>query len=302
MTTPLLPSDIAYYASANEVIPETDLSPVLEGVNLTGRINVDDETLIANIKHSIRLGFPQVCVQPVKNDRIALVGGGPSLNDTIEELRDLIFEGAKLVTVNGSYRWAIEHNFRPSAQVLIDARSFNSRFLEPAIPGCHYFLASQCHPDSWAAVMGRPNVGIFHACNPDTETAQKQVLDNYYLRNWQSTGGGSTVTTRAIGLLRILGYLRFDLFGVDSCWMGESNHAYEQGENANDSRIPIKVHPGDRTDLERSFVVSAWHLKQLEDILNWIRSPGHPFVWNVHGDGLIAYALQSTADLTITEE
>src|SRR5678816_1351328 len=204
---------------------------VLDGIDLQGNINTPDERLVANIAHSIRLGYPQLRPQPAQGERVCLVGGGPSLEDTFGELRDLYFSGAKVVTVNGSYQWCIDRNIRPSAQIVLDARPENARFVQPAIPQCKYLLASQCAPETWAAVEGRPDVWIWHAVAQDNVLA-KPVLDAYYLGQWMPTPGGTTVVMRALSILRSIGYLRFDLFGVDSCVMGTKHHAYAQPENA----------------------------------------------------------------------
>jgi hypothetical protein len=273
---------------------------IFDGVELQGRVNVADDFLLNNIRHSIRLGYPQIWPQPMKYERIAIVGGGPSLADTFEDLRELVWDGAKLVTVNGAYRYCIDRGLKPSAQVVLDARENNAKFLYPEVSGCRYYLASQCHPDIWAAVEGREQVGIFHAIGEEEGVAE--TLDEFYLGSWTKVPGGTTVTMRALSLMRLLGYLRFDLFGVDSCYMGDQGHAYAQPENDKDRRIQFNVHPTDRPDLGRVFTCSPWHLKQLEDFCQLIRVNGQHFRINVHGDGLLAYALQSSADITLTEQ
>jgi hypothetical protein len=134
--------------------PGPDILKVLDGIELKGTINTPDEGLLANIRHSIRLGYPQVRPQPAQHDRVCLVGGGPSLESTFDELRDLYFAGAKVVTVNGSYQWCLDRNIRPSAHVVLDARPENARFVNPAIPQCKYLIASQCAPETWAQMAG----------------------------------------------------------------------------------------------------------------------------------------------------
>lgn len=272
---------------------------VFEGVELQGRINVTDEFIAENVKKAIRRGHSQVWPQPLKYDRVCLVGGGPSLAETFDELRDLVFAGAKLVTVNGAYRYCIERNLKPSAQIVLDARANNARFIDPDVPGCRYYVASQCHPDIWDAVADREYVGIFHAIGPDEEVSN--ILNAFYLGNWTPITGGTTVVMRAISLLRTLGYLRYDLFGIDSCFIGKEHHAYSQPENDKDRRLTFTVHPAGHPEAGRTFVCSPWHLKQLEDFVQLIRVNGHHFRINVHGDGLLAYALQSSADITMTE-
>lgn len=268
---------------------------VLSGIELYGQVNVSDDTLLDNVRSAIRRPYPQIRPQAPNYDRIALVGGGPSLKDTEGELFDLIQQGAKLVTVNGAYHWCLAHNLIPRVQIVMDARPSNARFLEPAVPGCRYLLASQCAPEVWDAVADREEVWIFHAVGPDS--AMNTLLDEFYLGQWFGVGGGVTVTTRAISLLRTLGYLRFDLFGVDSCFMGDQHHAYAQPENEADRAFAFTVHPDDRPDLARTFHCAPWHVKQLECLLQMIQVNGDHFLLNVHGDGLFAYALRTQADV-----
>lgn len=273
---------------------------VLDGIEMRGTINTPDPQLIANIAHSIRLGYPQIRPQPTQSDRVCLVGGGPSLAETFDELRDLYFAGAKVVTVNGAYHWCLERNIRPSAQLVLDARPQNVRFVEPVIPQCRYLLASQCAPETWAAVAGRPDVWIWHAVALDNEVL-KPVLDSYYAGHWVPTPGGTTVIMRALTVLRMMGFLRFDLFGVDSCFLHGAHHAYTQAENDVDRAYPVTVSPTGHPELARVFHCAPWHLKQLECFLQTVRINGESFLLNVHGDGLLAFALQASADVEVSE-
>jgi hypothetical protein len=273
---------------------------VLEGVELQGTINTDDAQLLANIRHSIRLKFPQIKPQSIQSDEVLIVGGGPSLNDTEDELVERYFAGAKLITVNGSYQWCLDRNLRPSAQIVLDARAGNARFLHPVVPRCKYMVASQCAPETWAAVAGRPDTWIWHAAGPDSNIANE--LDQYYQTNWHGIVGGTTVAMRAIELLRTLGFLRMHLFGVDSCYMGNRNHAYAQPENEKDRRVEITAAPVGHPELGRKFQCAPWHLKQLEDLLQIIRVNGEHFVLNIHGDGLLAYALRTGAEVVSVSE
>lgn len=271
---------------------------VLDGIEMRGQINTSDETLLAQIQHSIRLGHPQVRPQPTQADRIVLVGGGPSLEDTFEDLKALYFAGAKVVTVNGSYQWCLDRHIRPSAQIVLDARAENARFVSPLVPQCKYLLASQCHPDTWAAVAGRENVWIWHAVAPDNAQV-KPVLDAYYMGQWMPSPGGTTVVMRAITLLRAMGFARFDLFGVDSCVRGTQHHAYAQPENDIDRVHPFEVYPTGHPEHARTFYCTGWHAKQVEDALQLVRLHGESIVLNIHGDGLLAYAFQACAEVQI---
>jgi hypothetical protein len=265
---------------------------VFEGITLTGQTNTDSDVILSNVKSSIRRGHPQVHPVPLHNDRAVIVAGGPSINETLDELRELYFEGAKIVTVNGAYHWCLERNIRPSAQVVIDARAHNARFVSPDVPRCRYYLASQCAPVLWDAVASREFVGIYHDAGED---AVKAELDEYYLKQWSNLAGGTTVGTRAIGLLRTLGFYRMDLFGFDSCWLDGQHHAYAQPENDKDGRYRVVISPVDNVNETRTFQCAPWHLKQAEDFLRFIRLSGHQFVLRVHGRGMLAYLMQSAS-------
>lgn len=281
----------------SNTVPD-DLLKVLEGVEMSGKVNVDDEQLLANVRSAIRRPYPQIRPQGTNYDRVALVGGGPSLKDTEGELIELIKQGAKLVTMNGAYQWCLERNLFPKTQVVMDARPSNARFLNPEIPGCNYVLASQCAPETWDAVEGRENVWMFHAAAGATGDL-KDLLDAHYLSQWFGVGGGVTVATRAIGMLRTLGYMRFDLFGVDSCFMDGKGHAYEQAENDHDKIYKFVASPSDDPSMSKEFYCAPWHVKQFEDFLQLIRVNGQHFMLNVHGDGLLAHALRVNAELQL---
>jgi hypothetical protein len=281
----------------------TNAEQVIEGVELVGgAVNTDHETLLAHIASSIRRGHPQIKPQGYQEATVALVCGGPSLNGTVDELRDAIAAGAKVVTVNGAYGWCLERNIVPSMQIVMDARATNARFLDPPLPRCHYALASQCHPDLWDALDGRPHVWIYHIGVNDENGPAKDLLDAYYLKQWHGIGGGTTVGTRAIALLRTLGYVRFEVFGMDSCWMGDANHAYPQQENATDQCHTLTAHPTGHPELARVFRCSPWHVQQIQDFLQMVRFSGQHFLLNLHGDGILSYILQSTADLVVNDE
>lgn len=269
-----------------------------------GRVNTDAETIVANIRSSIRRGYPQMRPGPVRPERVCLVGSGPSLHETEDELRQLLWEGASLVTLNGAYHWCRERNLRPQTQIVMDARASNARFLTPYVPKCNYVLASQCAPELWDTIKDYPDVWIFHAVVKGAEDASV-LLDAYYAGNWIGTGGGTTVASRAINLLRQAGYVRFDLFGIDCCWHGDEHHALEQPENAGDQRVRVWAGAKDRPETMRPFLVSPWMLKQCEDLLTQMAVNGKHYLLAAHGKGMFAYLLRILGahdEVTMTQE
>jgi hypothetical protein len=279
--------------------PTTETSPVFDGLTLAGDVNTSDAMLLANVRRAIRRGYPQIWPTAENPHRVVLVGGGPSLTATLPELRDLVFAGAKLVALNGAYRWCLEHNLQPKAHVLLDARPASAALVGPPVPDCRYYVASQCAPETWDALGDRPFVAIWHAGGDDALEAE---LNAYYLGQWVGVPGGTTVGTRAIALLRTLGFLRFECFGLDSCWMGDAHHAYPQAQNDRDGHYRLTIEAKDSTVPPRDFWVAPWHVKQLEDLVLFIRTHGEQVLLNFHGDGLLAYALTAHANVHYTIE
>lgn len=256
--------------------------------------NVSDDQIIYHVAHNIRLMLPQVKPHTANNNIVALVCGGPSLVTHEKELVQAAWDGAKVVCVNGAYRWCIERNIRPSAMVMLDARKFNVRFVDQDVPGCRYLLASQCHPEAFRITHNR-DVLIWHACS--SGQSELDMLNEYYFNRCFPVTIGTTVAIRAISLLRMLGFKSFDIFGLDSCWIDTAHHAYQQSENDKDQRISVWLRPKGRDDFSAQFICSPWMMKQADDFQRLIRERGNDFRLNVRGDGLIASMLRIAAEL-----
>ncbi len=261
--------------------------------------NVPDAVMREQVRASIRRGLPQVMPHAPNPDSAILVCGGPSLKDAEQDLVRAVWAGGKVVTVNGAYGWCLERNIRPAATVMLDAREFNKKFVEREVPGCRYLLASQCHPATFDACRDRATF-IWHACSGgDEELAELRV---YYFDRVYPVTIGTTVAVRAISLLRMLGFERIEVFGLDSCWLCDEHHAYGQSENDADQRLSVWLRPkssdgSHRDDKAQRFICSPWMVKQAMDFLDLVSDRGQSFQLSVHGPGLIATMIRTGAAL-----
>jgi len=259
--------------------------------------NVTDEIILQQVAANIRRQLPQVYPHQPNPDTIALVCGGPSLAKTEKELVEAYWAGAKVICLNGTYQWCIDHNIKPSAVVMLDARQFNARFLATDVPGCRYLLAAQCHPDVFELCRDR-DVMIWHCCSACQPEAD--LLSEYYFKLFNPVTLGTTVAIKAIQLFRMLGFKSFDIFGLDSCWMDDEHHSYAQPENDHDKQFITWLRPEGREDLWRSFICAPWMMRQCYDFQKLIETQGNDFRLNVRGDGLIAAVLRISAELGST--
>jgi len=258
--------------------------------------NVPDEVILDQVKKNIRRQLPQAFPHQPNTERVALVCGGPSLEMTAHDLVEAYWDGAKVVALNGAYQWCLDRNIRPSVMVMLDAREFNARFLASPVARCRYLLAAQCHPAAFEVCAHR-DVTQWHCCSGgDTEF---NLLKDYYFGRFYPITAGTTVAIRAILLLTMLGFRSFDIFGLDSCWLGNTHHGYRQPENDNDKRLVTWLRPEGREDLWCSFECAPWMMRQAADFQALMAEHGDKFRLNVRGNGLIAAIMRLAATIGI---
>jgi len=246
-----------------------------------GKVNIEEE-LINNVRVNIKNGFDQ-CTPHAKQEReVILLAGGPSLNNFIEDIKQKRADGMALITTNGTYNWAIEQGLTPSAQIIVDGREHNTRFLTPAMPQCKYLIASQCHPKLFE-VASKEQTLIWHATIPDE---LNEELGEQYNNVWYGVIGGSTVTLRSIVLLRMLGYYKFHIYGFDSCLMDGEHHAYKQPENDGEQLVTVSL--GDKT-----FICTTWMASQAQEFMAQSQLMGDEVNLAVYGNGLIVNILSA---------
>lgn len=256
-------------------------------------VNTEDEQITKNVTANLALGLQEVRPFEPQTKELMILAGGPSMNDYADQIKINRKLGMGLVTVNGAYNWCLERNIQPSVQIVLDAREFNKRFVSPAIPGCKYLLASQCHPETVKAVPPA-QTWLWHSGSSD---AVKGAIDAYdaahgKTRDWYPVYGGMTVMLRAFPLLLMLGYSRFQVYGFDSCLMEDAHHGYPQPEN--DTKLVVDVDCGGRT-----FRCHPWMLTQAHEFQEMVRLMlGETCDMQVHGDGLIAQIIKTGSQLS----
>jgi SAM-dependent methyltransferase len=269
-------------------------------VNLAGKgsVNISHEQIIENMKANAEHGIQPVKPYEQQETEIILLAGGPSLNDFEDEILEYRRQGMKLVTVNGSYTWAIDRGFSPSLQLIIDGREHNKRFTKQVVgltEETKYICASQCDP------------GIFESLPKDRTYMWQVSIDDSLIphikehygemyKDWFPCPGGSTVTTRALCLLMMLGYYKFHIYGFDSClFEGLGHHAYDQPEN--DHHKPMEIIVGKGMPYERKFLCHPWHVFQAKDFEQMVPRVLKDAKLDVKGNGLIAYMINSAAGI-----
>ena len=253
-------------------------------------INEDTEKIRDNIRKNITKGLPQVQPYETQWDKtVGIVLGGPTLKETFPDLLEKKKNGMPVVAVNGSYQYCIKNGLFPSGMIMLDSREFNNRFVLPLTEGCKYFISSQCHPSVFENLKDS-KVWIWHCAGDDNFDLLKEV----YGEEYYPIMGGATVALRAVHLLRMLGFPKFEMYGFDSCIIGE-HHAYEQPENDGEEVLNVVVSG-------REFLCTAAHYHQAKEFVDMISKTGEHYDLAVHGDGLISHIIKNPDSLRTREE
>lgn len=255
-------------------------------------VNTTDTVLIDQIYQNLQLGLEELRPYEQNSQELLILAGGPSLNDFVDEIRINKMMGLPIVTLNGAYNWALEHNIKPDVQVILDARDFNVRFTQPHVDSCKYLVASQCHPDLVRSLPPKQTF-LWHSGQDNVQAAMKRMYkeENH---DWFPVFGGMTVTLRVFPLLLMLGYNRFVVYGFDSCLGGNDHHAYPQPENDIESVIDV-------TCGGRQFKCHPWMLTQAQEWLQLQEMIGDLCQIDVKGDGLIAHTIRTGYEIAMEQ-
>lgn len=264
-------------------------------VEYEGSINTEVQAVLDNITANMKVEHQLVHPHPLQDREVMLVCGGPSLNDYTDEIIQLRAGGMPLITTNGTYNWAIQNGMRPSMQLVLDARAFNKRFVQPIVDDCKYMIASQCHP-SLLEDIPTDRLYIWHATGSPEAADLLDEMHSGPDEIWFPVPGGSTVTLRGLCLLRMLGFHKIHMYGFDSCYRDDEHHAYSQPENDYKAKA-IPVHVGGKV-----FKCDPWMYSQAQEWMEMVGKFGDEIQLDVKGDGLIAHIIKTGAQLSALDE
>ena len=139
-----------------------------------------------------------------RDEPCAVVGFGPSLNNTWEKIRDFQF----IISCSGSHKFLIERGIIPSYHVEVDPRSHKVGLIGPPHKDVTYLIASTCHPKVFDHLEGF-NVKLWHVFD-----SAEEGLRTLPHGEWAITGG-CDVGLRSITIARFLGFTDLHIFGLD---------------------------------------------------------------------------------------
>lgn len=237
--------------------------------------NTSDTELHQNVKASAERNLPVIGVDDPRDQPLILCGSGPSLDDYFPAVRAM-YPNAPIMALNGAYLHLQEkYGIAADYYAQLDARSCNARFISKQGDHTRFLLASQVHPDVFAAAPTDRTV-MFHLNTPIT---RKYFPDaGVYLGSAGGTIGGTALTLAAL-----LGFRHVCLLGYDSSYRAGRSHAPDQPENAHYGTLPVFVE-------DREYTTTPMMAKQVEQFRRALKSltdicPG--FDLRLFGQGLL---------------
>jgi uncharacterized Rossmann fold enzyme/SAM-dependent methyltransferase len=234
--------------------------------------NTHAKVVDANITANAKLDVPWLYASEPHNKIAVICGGGPSLADSMHDIRWHWEKGHTIFGLNGAANFLANRWLAPDYQIIIDAQEITSSLVEA--DALHRVYASHVHPQTaqYADQFFHLNFDGLEDLLPP----EKVAAGGYTL-----VGGGVSVGITALVVAYVMGYREFHLFGYDSSNRPGKTHAYSQPHNA---MIPnIDVEWGGQTynasmpmKLQaEAFLRFAWQLQDAGCTLH------------VHGDGLL---------------
>lgn len=151
-----------------------------------------------------------------REEPIALVSFGPSLNDTWEELKKFKY----IMTCSGAHKFLVDRGIIPTYHCDVDPRPHKVTLIGTPQEETEYLIASACHPKMFDHLEGY-NVKLWHVF--DTTEEGDRLLPR---GEWALTGGCS-IGLRTLTLAAFLGFRDLHIFGMDGCSGKTGQHAAE---------------------------------------------------------------------------
>lgn len=145
----------------------------------------------------------------LRNEPIAVVCFGPSLNDTWEEIKKFKY----VISCSGSHKFLMDRGITPTYHVEVDPRAHKIQLIgENISQDTEFLMASCCHPKVFDHLEAHnAKITLWHTYSGE----KKEMIPLTFPRNEWILTGGANVGLRALSIARFLGFTDIHVFGMD---------------------------------------------------------------------------------------
>lgn len=243
-------------------------------IRIEPQATVDHAKCMENVEANCKLDIPWLDTLDFRGGTAIICGAGPSLKDTVAEVRAAQNNGGIVFACNSAAQFLMGHGILVNYQVVLEP---SAEQLDEMVDAEQHLLASICDPSVFAACK---NPILWH---PLIHGIEGHIPAG---KSFAGIGGGYTVTTCVLGIAEALGFEHFHLYGVDSSYRGGSRYMHGA---VNERRLTLPVsHAGVEYycdyDLKRQIPVFFMLFEAL-------RAKG--CTMDVHGSGLFPEVYKS---------
>jgi len=195
--------------------------------------------------------------------------------------------------IKGGHDFLLQNKIQPDFGLAVDPleKIHKENFLLKA-KACKYFIASQCHPTLFDALIKRGEEVIIWHLATDNLSQWAREPDSPIYRHYQIPGG-STSGLRAMVLAFAMGFRVMHLFGYDSCLSGKmrkvNGEIYDSKKpDGSEKAVPLVV-KGKRFLADPAFASQA---DEFQNLLKSMYQKDDPFVVKGYGEGLIQHIIK----------
>lgn len=204
---------------------------------------------------------------PHNEQDIAIVAGGPSLNETYPQINNFKY----IMTCGSAHDHAVKLGIKATYHVECDP-DIHQIGMYREKSQANYLISSRCHRSMFRR-LEKEKLYLWHMLESD--------LGKPIYNGEPAFVCGATVTLSAIPIALALQFKHLHFFGFDCSFPDkEHHHAYPQPENC----MMIQVKVGDPTEGREFQTTATWagQVQQFEDMQNhW------PFASTIYGDSLM---------------
>lgn len=259
--------------------------PIIKGqIHVATRNCVADEVICKNVSDNVPRINRWIAHCQHHDGRIVLVSAGPSLRSasTIAEIKnEAARPGTKVLCVKHAHDYIIENGIVPWGCILLDPRDHVKQFIQNPHPDTIYFVATMVSHTTLDILLekGARVVGY----NAIVGAGEDKLFPPNTLR----ISGGTSAAMRSLPVMMALGFRKFCLFAMDSCFD-------KRPENVNE-KTPLGYNRYQKIEVAgRKFWTELELLAQAQDFKQFIEDlRQHELLssleMDMRGDGIIQH-------------
>lgn len=193
--------------------------------------------LYANMAANFRKGLPDLAeITGSRTGSVMIIGGGPSIDGQVEEIRLQKSLGVPLIAISRIYPWCLKNGIVPNYIASLDCSAEQEAGFIEIHEDTTHLLASVTRPEIADMILAKKAKAYLFDARDDRKIKALRREAGY--RAVTVVNGGGSVTVLCISLALNLGFRDLNIFGFDC--MVQSPEVHHAADIAGES-VPLKL-------------------------------------------------------------